>query len=103
MTLQDFHRDWLTPAEASAILGLHLKVVERACRRGVIAAERVGGRWHITRAALVKALDPALTPAMRDELQSLTVRGTPRKRRAVIRSSRAKNNSAQAREGITNE
>jgi excisionase family DNA binding protein len=97
VTLQDFHRDWLTPAEAAAILGLHMKVIERACRRGVIAAERVGGRWHIPRAALLQALDPAVTPAVRDELQETTVRGTPRKRRPVIRSSRAKKTNSDLR------
>lgn len=97
MTLQDFHRDWLTVAEASAILGFHLKVIERACRRGVIAAERVGGRWHIPRENLLKALDPAITPALRPELQNTTVKGTPRKRRPVIRSSRAKKATSEQR------
>lgn len=96
MTLQDFHREWLTPAEASVILGLHIKAIERACRRGlVLGAERVGGRWHIPRAALLQALDPTVTPALRSELQETTVRGTPRKRRPVIRSSRAKKPSEQ--------
>ena len=97
MTIRDFHRDWLTPAEVSAILGLHVKVIERACRRGVILAERVGGRWCIPRVSLLQALDPEVTPAVRAELQETTVRGTPRKRRPVIRSSRAKKTTSEIR------
>lgn len=97
MPQKDFHRDWLTPAEASAMVGLHVKTIERACRRGDIAAERVGGRWIIWRMSLLSALDPAITPAMRDELQPATVRGAPRKRRPVIRSSRARKTTNELR------
>jgi len=85
-----FHREVATTSEAASFLSVGRATIERACRRGDIPAERVEGRWLIRREDLLKATDPAITPAARSDLRDRTVKGTPRKRRPVIRSSRAK-------------
>jgi excisionase family DNA binding protein len=83
-------RALVTTKEAAAFLGLHPATIERACRRGYIPAELVDRRWLIRREDLLLATDPAVTPAVRPDLQTQTQKGTPRKRKPVIRSSQAK-------------
>jgi hypothetical protein len=97
--------EYLTVAEAAILLDVHPKTVERACRRGDIPASRKvsersvplsgkgqGQAWQIARADLYQAMlsgfgAPTKTsPALRAELKTQTVRGTPRRRRAFIRS-----------------
>lgn len=97
--------EYLTVAEAAILLDVHPKTVERACRRGDIPASRrvsersasssgrgQGLAWQIARADLYQAMltgfgAPTKTsPALRPELKAQTVRGTPRRRRAFIRS-----------------
>jgi hypothetical protein len=97
--------EYLTVAEAAILLDVHPKTVERACRRGDIPASRKvsersvalsgkgqGQAWQIARADLYQAMlsgfgAPTKTsPALRPELKAQTVRGTPRRRRAFIRS-----------------
>jgi excisionase family DNA binding protein len=86
----DIGREWLTAKEAAALLSVHPKTVQRACRRGLIRAELAGGTWLIARVGLEEALQGALrdAPALRPELVERTNKGRPRKRRASIRSSR---------------
>lgn len=91
--------DHFTVAEAALLLHLHPKTVERACRRGDIPAfrktsERAGSSsgkglaWLIARADLFQAMLSGFgqqSPALRPELKTQTLRGTPRRRRAFIR------------------
>jgi len=96
--------DFFTVAEAALLLHLHPKTVERACRRGDIPASRKtsgqasassgtsgkgkGQAWLIARADLFQAMLDGFgqqSPALRPELKTQTLRGTPRRRRAFIR------------------
>jgi hypothetical protein len=104
--------EYFTVAEAALLLHLHPKTVERACRRGDIPASRrtserasaspgpsgtsgkgkgqagKGQAWLIARADLFQAMLDGFgqqSPALRPELKTQTLRGTPRRRRAFIR------------------
>ena len=92
--------DYFTVGEAALLLHVHPKTVERACRRGDIPASRrtsdrcvsssgKGQAWQIARADLFQAMLSGFgqqSPALRPELKAQTLRGTPRRRRAFIRS-----------------
>ena len=45
--------DYVSPAEAAAILGTDAKNIRRKIRNGTLKAERQGGRWVIHRSNLV--------------------------------------------------
>lgn len=78
----------LTPADAAVLLNVHTKTIERACRRGDIAATRQGRRWRIRRedflCALLYGFGPT-SPALRADLRERTLKGKPRQRRAFIK------------------
>jgi excisionase family DNA binding protein len=87
--LADIQREWITAREAAGLLSVHPKTVQRACRRGLLHAERAdGGGWLIARAGLMQALQGPLrnAPAFRPELLGETTKGKPRRRRARMRS-----------------
>jgi len=78
----------LTPAEAAVLLNVHTKTIERACRRGDIAASREGRRWRIRREDFLCALLYGFgqtSPALRADLRERTLKGKPRQRRAFIK------------------
>jgi excisionase family DNA binding protein len=83
---KDVEREWITAREAAQLLAVHPKAIQRACRRGAIRAELLGGAWLIARQGLEEALKGSW--ALRPELIALTHKGRPRKRRASMRSSR---------------
>jgi hypothetical protein len=92
--------EYFTVAEAAILLHVHPKTVERACRRGDIPASRrpserslsssgKGQPWQIARADLFHAMLTGFgqqSLALRPELKSQTLQGTPRRRRAFLRS-----------------
>ncbi|MGH9883895.1 MAG: helix-turn-helix domain-containing protein [bacterium] len=90
MPVRDIWCEWITAREAAALLSVHPKTVQRACKRGAIRAQLLGGTWLIPRVGLEEALQGALrdAPALRPELLERTNKGQPRKRRASMRSSR---------------
>lgn len=45
-------REWLTVAEAADLLNIGARAVRLACSEDRLDAERVGGRWRISRQAL---------------------------------------------------
>jgi excisionase family DNA binding protein len=96
VSVTDIGREWLTAKEVAALLSVHPKTVQRACRRGLIRAELAGGAWLIARAGLTEAIQGVLrdAPAMRPELTDRTNKGKPRKRRASIRSNRTTTTTA---------
>ena len=47
-------RDWLLVREAAALVDVHPKTVERACRAGRLQGALIEGRWFVDRVALLK-------------------------------------------------
>lgn len=89
MPQTDIQREWITAREAAALLQVHPKTVQRACRRGLLRAELLSGTWLIARGGLEEALQGPLrnAPALRPELFDRTEKGMPRKRRASMATS----------------
>ena len=81
-------RDWITVREACEVLSVRPRTLQRACTRGLLVAEQVGGTWLISRASFNEAVQQGSlrdAPALRPELRELTRDGKPRTRRAALR------------------
>ena len=47
-------RQILTPAQAAGLLGMGKTTVVEWCQRGILPAIRIGSRWYLKRAELVR-------------------------------------------------
>lgn len=72
-------RDWFTVREAAEYLAVIPRTIERACRRCVLPADMVDGRWLISLAAL-----KAARATLRRDLAVRTQKGMPRERRQPL-------------------
>lgn len=76
-------REWLTSAEAAELVHVHTKTIERACRSGLLVAERAGRNWMVKRDALIEFWRASLVG--RPDLKTITSLGAMRRNRAPLR------------------
>lgn len=72
----DRRSEWLTVREAAELVGIDYKAVQRACKRGVLGAERAGSCWLIPRRNIEEA-----RKTIRADLVNVTRKGAPRRAR----------------------
>lgn len=63
---------WITSQEAAAIINRHHETVLLYCKRGLIAAKKLGGKWQVHRPSLE-------APPGADAPVAKSRRGRPRK------------------------
>lgn len=81
-------REWLTSAEAAELVHVHTKTIERACRSGLLVAERAGRNWMVKRDALIEFWKASLVG--QPDLKTITSLGTVRRNRAPLRRAAAR-------------
>ena len=57
MEIVSVERETLTVPEAATVLGIGVNKTYVACQQGLIPAIRIGNRWIIPRAALLRMLE----------------------------------------------